>query len=119
MRSASATTVRSLGRSAVGASTDPRCAAVVRPSSVEDLVDRVLARESVELELALVVEAEVAGALCQLLHNGRREDLAAAGLVGDARGEDDVLAVEVGLLLDRLAGVEAHPESNRAGVVVS
>src|SRR4051794_30721594 len=60
----------------------------------DDLVDGVGAGEAVEHELALVFEPHVAGALRQLLDDGRGEDLPAARLVGDPRGEDDVLAVE-------------------------
>src|SRR6478752_5948348 len=88
-------------------------AAAGRVDQSDDLVDRVGAGEAVELELALVLEVHVPGALRQLLDDGRREDLAAPRLVGDPRGEDHVLAVEVRFLADRLAGVQPDAHADR------
>jgi hypothetical protein len=68
------------------------------------------AGEAVEVELALGVEANVAGAFSDLLHDGRGEDLTAPSVVGDARGQDHVPAVEVGLVLDRFARSECRSQ---------
>src|SRR3979411_1009309 len=81
---------------------------------LDDSVNRVLAGESLELQLALVLELDVAGALSQLPHDGGGKNLAAAGLVGDARGQDDVLAVEVGLLPDCFAGMDPDAQADGA-----
>src|SRR4051812_44444306 len=81
--------------------------------ALHDLVDGVRAGEAVEHELALVLEVHVARALRQLLDDRRGEDLAAARLVGDPRREDHVLAVEVRLLADRLAGVQPDADADR------
>src|SRR5436190_4570038 len=69
--------------------------------------------QPVDSQLALVLEAKVTCAFGQLLDDGRGEDLPAAGLIGDTRRQDDVLAVEVGLLPDRLAGMEPDPQPDR------
>src|SRR2546426_11642655 len=76
-------------------------------------VNRVRRREAVEFQLALVLEAEVSGALGQLFDNRGGEDLAAAGLIGDACGQDDVLSVEVGLLPDCLSGMQSDAQADR------
>src|SRR5439155_4753912 len=66
-------------------------------------------------KLARVAERHVAGALRQLLERRRDEDLAAARLRRDPRGQDDVAAAEVVTLADRLAGVQPLPNPDRLG----
>src|SRR5262245_36707663 len=75
--------------------------------------DEVTAGETLELELAAVVEAEavaIPGAR-RLSHLVGDQDLAPSCLGCDPGGEDHVLAEEVALLGDHLAGVEAHPNA--------
>src|SRR4029077_7098438 len=64
-------------------------------------------------DLADALEVDVAGALGQLLDDGRGEDLAAARLAGDARSDDAGLAVEVRLLADRLPGMDPDAHLDR------
>jgi len=64
--------------------------------------------------LAAVVEQEpLAGD--ELAHDVRDEDLAALGLGGDARGDDDRRTEEVVVLGDGLARVEADTDAD-AGI---
>src|SRR5690349_6213690 len=79
-----------------------------------DLVDRVGAGESRQIDLARILKFDVARTLRQLLHDRGREDLAALRRVRDAGGHHHVPAVEVGLLPDRLARVEANADADRA-----
>ena len=76
------------------------------------------ATQAFELDLASLIERDVPGALDEGLEEGGNEYLPAAGLRGDARGDDDVLAEEVlfafgRLLFDRLPRMEAHPYADR------
>src|SRR4051794_6436355 len=71
----------------------------------------VRAGESFELEVAgLRKRVGWNAALDELAQQRRYEDLTARGLAGDARGEDDVLAVEVVAVLDRFAGVQSDTD---------
>jgi len=72
------------------------------------------AAEPFQLHLACLAEHRRTHATFDKLAQQRRhEDLAADGFARDARGEDDVLAVEVVAVLDRLAGVQADADTTR------
>src|SRR3954463_3618262 len=85
----------------------------------DDPVERVAARESAELHCPFVEEPKVPRALGQLLDDRRRQDLAAACCVCDARGQHDVLAVEVLFLPDGLPGVKADPDLDRTTPIIT
>ena len=83
-----------------------------------DLVHLMGARDALQLHIPALAERDVPGALRELLQHRRHEDLPAPGLVGDAGGEDHVLAEEVIRLLDHLPGVEPDAHADRLlGVV--
>src|SRR6266542_790428 len=76
------------------------------------------AAQALQLDITAPVKGKVAGAVDEGLEQGGDEDLPAAGLRRDARGENNVLAEEVlfpgrSFLFDRLAGVQAHAHADR------
>ena len=77
------------------------------PSTPLHRVHDVLARQTLEGDGRPGGKREFAAGGDEFAQEGGDEDVAAGGLAGDARREDDVSAVEVVPLTDGLAGVEA------------
>ena len=69
-------------------------------------------REALEFHRPQLTPCNVKSGYESLHHTGC-QNLAAAGLGGDASGHDDVPAEEVYAFLDHLAGVEADPNLHR------
>src|SRR3954447_8672618 len=86
---------------------------------LDHLVNGVRARKTRKLDLAGILESDVACAIGQLLDDRGSEDLAAPRFVGDAGRDDHVLSVEVRLLADRLSRVEPDAHADRAVWVVT
>src|SRR5438876_7034204 len=71
------------------------------------------ARETLECRLLPAVEGKFAAGVGQLFHEGRGEDLSAAGFAGDPRSQDDGVSEEAVSVLDRLPGVQADADADR------
>src|SRR5438552_19161648 len=81
--------------------------------------DLMVAREALEFHRPQLTPCNIRSGYESLHHTGC-QNLAAAGLGGDASGHDNVAAEEVFAFLDNLARVEADPNLHRlCGALVS